>query len=119
MGVSSASVWDIESFEDELSSCYSPSEVQRFSRVLGIRPVELFGAESSGSPVSAVELVSLIHEQCRLRGVTLQKFEDTVGWRLSACIEPPEHLLEDISIDGLQWLCRELGIDWHRVISSL
>src|SRR3989442_11282962 len=76
MGVSSASVWDIESFEDELSSCYSPSEVQRFSRVLGIRPVELFGAESSGSPVSAVELVSLIHEQCRLRGVTLQKFED-------------------------------------------
>jgi hypothetical protein len=34
-------------------------------------------------------------------------------------MEPPERLFEEMSIDGLQWLCRELGIDWHRVILSL
>jgi hypothetical protein len=38
---------------------------------------------------------------------------------LTACIEPPDRLLEDMTIDGLQWLCRELGIHWHRVILSL
>jgi len=119
MGISSPSVWDIESFEDELSSCYSPSEVQHFSRVLGVHAVELFDAKILDSPISAVELVRLIHEQCRLRAVSLEQFGDIVGWRLNACIEPPERLLEDISIDGLQWLCRELAIDWHRVISSL
>jgi DNA-binding XRE family transcriptional regulator len=118
MGVASPAVWDIEGFENELSSCYSPSQVQQFARVLGVRPVELFGTEVA-SPVSAIELVRLIHEQCRSRGVSLEQFEDAVGWRLSACIEPPERLFEDIGIDGLQWLCRELGIDWLRVISSL
>jgi hypothetical protein len=119
MGITSPSVWDIESHDDELSSCYSPSEVQQFCRVLGVRPIELFGVEITESAVSAAELVRLIHEQCRSRSVTLVQFEDAVGWRLSACMEPPGHLLEDISIDGLQWLCRELGIDWRRVILAL
>ena len=119
MGISSPSVWDIESCEDELSSSYSPSELQQFARVLGIRPAEFFGTQVSEPPVSAVEFVRLIREPCTLRGVSLEQFEDTVGWRLSDCIAPPERLLEGISIDGLQSLCRELGIDWHRVISSL
>jgi hypothetical protein len=119
MGISSPSVWDIESCDDEISECYSPSQVRQFCRVLGVRPCELFGVETVESPVSAAELVRLIHEQCRSRGVTLEQFEESVGWRLSACIEPPERLFEDISIDGLQWLCRELGIHWHRVILSL
>jgi transcriptional regulator with XRE-family HTH domain len=119
MGISTASVWDIESFDDELSSVYSPSEIQRFAHVLGIRPIQFFGGPTSESPVSAVELVRLIHEQCRLRGVSLDQFEDSVRWRLSACIEPPQQLLEDISLDGLQWLCRELGISWYRLLLSL
>jgi len=119
MGISSPAVWDIESCEDEISECYSPSQVQKFCHVLGVRPIELFGGEAAGLPISAAELVRLIHEQCRSRGVTLEQFEDAAGWRLSACIEPPERLLEDITIDGLQWLCQELGIDWRRVILSL
>jgi transcriptional regulator with XRE-family HTH domain len=119
MGISSPAVWDIENCDDELSDCYSPRQVQQFCRVLGIRPGELFGVETTESPVSAVELVQLIHEQYRARGVTFEQFEDAVGWRLSACIEPPERLLEDMTIAGLQWLCRELGIHWHRAILSL
>src|SRR6266404_2011966 len=70
MGISSPSVWDIESFADELSSCYSPSQVQQFCRVLGVRPSVLFGIETTEPPVSASDLVRLIHEQCRSRGVT-------------------------------------------------
>jgi hypothetical protein len=119
MGISSSAVWDIESCDDEISECYSPSEVRQFCQVLGVAPIDLFGGDVTGSPISAVELVRLIHEQCLSRGVTLEKFEDAAGWRLSACIEPPEHLLQDISIDGLKWLCRELVIDWRRVILGL
>jgi transcriptional regulator with XRE-family HTH domain len=119
MGISSPAVWDIESCEDELSDCYSPSQVRRFCRVLGIRPSELFAVETVESPVSAAELVRLTHEQCRSRGVTLEQFEDIVGWQLTACIEPPERLFEDLPIAGLQGLCRELGINSHRVILSL
>ena len=115
-GVSDACIWDIESFEGDLTCCYSPSDVQKFCRVLGICPVVLFGGELSEPAVSPDELVTLIHEECHSRGVTLENFEDSVGWRLSACIEPPERLLEDMTVDGLQWLCRELRIDWRRAI---
>jgi hypothetical protein len=117
-GVSAAGVWDIEACEGDLTGCYSPGDIQKFCRVLGIRPVELFADEISEPAVSADKLVQLIRDECRSRGVTLEQFEDVVGWRLSACIEPPERLLEDMTVDGLQWLCRELHIDWHRVILS-
>jgi len=119
MGISSPAVWDIESCDNEISECYSPSEVRQFCHVLGVHPSELFGVKTAEPPVSATELVRLIHEQCQSRGVTLEQFEDAVGWQLSACIEPPAHLLEDMTIVGLQWLCRELGINWQRVILSL
>jgi len=115
-GVADAGIWDIEAFEGDLTCCYSPSDVQKFCRVLNVRPVELFGAEISGPPIPPEELVRLIHEERHSRGVTLEQFEDAVGWRLSACIEPPDRLLEDMTVDGLQWLCRELRIDWLRAL---
>jgi hypothetical protein len=114
--ISSSCIWDIELCDGDLTNCYSPDEIRRFCRVLGVHPVELFGEKISESTVSADELVERIREECRLRGVTLDQFEDVVGWRLSACMEPPEMLLNDLSIDGLQWLCRELRIDWRRVL---
>ena len=119
MGLSSSCLWDIEDHEDELTSCYSPSDLRQFARVLGVRPVDFFGGNTSESPVSATELARLIEEQCRSSSMSLEQFEEVVGWRLSACIEPPQRLLEDMTIDGLQWLCRELDIDWHRVILGL
>ena len=112
-------VYDIEAFDDELTSSYSPRDIHKFCRILGISPKELFGVETSAVPITSEGLVRLIHERCRLRGVTLEQFEDTVGWKLTGNMEPPNRLLEQITVDGLQWLCRELGIDWHRVIAGL
>ena len=116
MGVSP---FHIETTDDDFTISYSPANVRRFCEVLGARPSELFGVGTTEPPVSAEELVSRIHAECRKRGVTLEQFEDAVGWRLGECMDPPERLFEDMSLDGLQWLCRELGIHWHRVILSV
>ena len=118
-GISSASIWDIEQFEHDLTACYSPRDLQRFCRILGIRPVELVADSIAEPPISANGLVQRVQTECRSRGVTMEQFENTVGWRLSACIEPPQKLLEDMTVDGLQWLCRELHIDWRRVLLGL
>jgi transcriptional regulator with XRE-family HTH domain len=116
MGVT---VWDIEAFDDELTSCHSPADIKRFCQVLHARPSELFAVTTSEPSVSEEDLVSLIHAECRKRGVTMEEFEDAVGWRLSQSMDPPERLFEDMTLDGLQWLCRELGIHWHRIILGL
>lgn len=113
------SPWDIEVGDSEFTCCYSPSNVRRFCQAVCARPAELFRIDDSLSPVSAAELAQRIHNEYHSRGITLEQFEDIVGWRLSACMEPPELLLSEMSIDGMQWLCRELRIDWHRVILSL
>jgi transcriptional regulator with XRE-family HTH domain len=118
MGITSSAVWDIEAADSDLTCCYSPRQVAQFARVLGIGPAGFFGEEISLPPISASELVRLIHEQCRLREITLLEFEEIVGWRLSASMEPPDRLLQDITVDGLRWLCRELGIEWQRALAS-
>jgi hypothetical protein len=61
----------------------------------------------------------MIHEQCRLRNVDLEKFEDIVGWKLAPSLNDSDWLIREMTIDGLQWLCRELCVDWRRVILSL
>jgi len=113
------SPWHIETNDAELTCLYSPSDIRRFCAVLGARPSEVFGVTTIEPAVSASELVQRIHDECRRRGVTLEQFEDAVGWRLSQCMVPPERLFENMTLDGLQWLCRELEIDWHRVMLNL
>jgi len=118
-GINSPSIWDIEKSDGELTSCYSPKQIQKFCSALGIRPLDLFSDGITEPPITADNLAQLISSECHSRGITLEKFEEIVGWRLSACINPPEKLLEDMTVDGLQWLCQELHIDWRRVLLSL
>jgi transcriptional regulator with XRE-family HTH domain len=113
------SPFHIETSDDEFTCEYSPSDVRRFCQVLGASPSELFGVSTTDEAVSAAELVQYIGAECRKRKVSLEEFEDAVGWRLSQCMSPPDRLFEEMSLDGLQWLCRGLGIHWHRVIMAL
>lgn len=118
-GVFHADIWEIEGLEDDLERCYSPKQVQQLCQTIQIRPIDLFADHFAETPVSATELVQLIHSECRARGITLEQFEDIVEWQLTRCIEPPDRLLEDMTVHGLKWLCRELHIDWRRVLLSL
>lgn len=115
-GIESLSIFDLEEFEGDLTCCYSPKELQKLCQAVGIRPIALFTGAISEPAVSAEELIRRIRDECGSRGVTLEQFEDIVGWSLIGYMDKPEVLLESISIDGLQWLCRELRIDWRRVI---
>lgn len=118
-GIPAAGIWDIEAFEGDLTSSYSPKDVQRLCRVLAISPVALFGDAVVEPPITAADLVGRIKVECSLRNISLAEFEEVVGWSLAVGMEAPEKLLENMTIDGLQWLCRELRIDWRRVLLSL
>lgn len=113
------SPFHVEVPDEEFTCEYSPVDARRFCQALDARPGELFGVSSTESAVSASDLVQRIGAECRRRGISLEQFEDAVGWRLSQSMNPPERLFDDMSLDGLQWLCRELGIHWHRVILAL
>lgn len=119
MDISTPSLWDIECIDDELT-IYSPARIRRFCQVLDISPRELFGIELQESPLTATDLVGLIREHCRSRGITIQQFEDASGWRLAESLDDADRFMQDgYSIDGIQDICRELGVDWLRFILGL
>jgi hypothetical protein len=112
-------IWDIETQEDELCTSYSPADIQSFCQVLGVRPADFFLIKQTEPPITAEQLASLIREHCRSHNLSLAAFEDAVGWDLSDSLDDPEMLFEDVSTEGLQWICKELGVDWHRIIAGL
>jgi transcriptional regulator with XRE-family HTH domain len=117
-GVAEPCIWDVESYEDELTSVYSPAQLRRFAAVLGVRPVDLLGVEPVADPVSHVDLAAMIRGHCQVRGITIDEFGDAAGWEVKEAVDAPERLLHEVSIDGIRDICRELGIDWQRFIGA-
>jgi transcriptional regulator with XRE-family HTH domain len=119
MGFTDMCVWDLEAYDNELFSVYSPLQMLRLTEILGITPRELINFENSEPPVTTTELVQLINGECVTRGISLDAFEDVVGWSLNKMMEPSELLLQDMSLEGLTDLCKELRINWVRVINGI
>jgi transcriptional regulator with XRE-family HTH domain len=119
MRISAPSLWDLETYEDELFSVYGPSEVVRFCRALVVSPAEVLDFECQETPVSAAAFATRIQEHRRFRGIPLTELEDFVGWKAADFLDQPEQLLETLSTDGLQLLCRGVDVDWRRVVLSL
>ena len=119
MGISTQSVWDIESHDTELESCYSPANIQRFCQVLAISPPELFGIQVASPAISVKDLVTLIRDYCQAGGLNLEQFENAAGWHIAASLDDPECFLHDYTIDGIKDICDELKVDWQRFVLSL
>ena len=96
---------------------YSPKCLQTCCHLMGIRLIDLFGTDITGSALSGNDLARLIHTECRLRGVTLNQFADQVltCFNLEEFVNNPTGL-ENVLIRDLQRLGRELCIDWRRLI---
>jgi transcriptional regulator with XRE-family HTH domain len=118
-GVPEACVWDLESYDDELMTAYSAADLRRFAAVLSVAPRELLGTDDRGAPVSPDELALAIRAHCQARGMTSDAFGEAAGWDVSKAVNSPQMLLTDFSIDGVRDICRELGIQWQRIISGL
>ena len=119
MGISTAALWDIECIDGDLTN-YSPTEIRQFCQVLGVSPRELFGIDPESHAITAIALADLIREHCRSRAIAVQQFEDATGWHVAKSLDDPERFLhDDYSIEGIQDICRELGVDWRRFILSL
>ena len=119
MGISLASIGDLEAHDDELCSLYSPADVQKFSEVLGIRFTELLGVEEVGPAILPEDLAGLIRDHCHHHNRSIEEFEQITGWHVAKSLSVPRRFLQDYTIDGIQDICRELQVDWQRVVLGL
>ncbi|MDB6023367.1 MAG: hypothetical protein JWQ04_3224 [Pedosphaera sp.] len=109
----------IESDDDELTAVHSPADIQRFCSVLGVRPCELLAVRCQAKPLTPEEIAANIFHHCRAEGMTVTHFEEMVGWCVTRSLEKPQRFFHDYSLDALRDICRELDLEWERIIVGL
>ena len=69
-----------------------------------------------GQPIPLVELPDLIHTYVARVGISIEQFEDELGWELREFIDSPIRVAGEIPIVFLQTLAGRLGIDWLSLV---
>ena len=117
MGISTPSVYDIEDQDEELW-IYSTEKVRLFCDLVGISPLHLFDITVNGPVLTPDDLVVLIQGHCRSNGMTVEQFEQKVGWLVRANFDAPPRFLIDYSLEAIRDLCIGLGVEWGRFLSG-
>ena len=103
--------WDLEDYEDDLSLTLSLAELSRLCEVLNLTPYELFDQSPLERTITPSDLRDFVVADCHRREWTIEKFGDEVGWEMQGLIETPTEYLSNLNLDGLQDICRHLGIN--------
>lgn len=115
LGISYASYWDLEGYDDEVLTCLSLDKVKRLCEALKIHPVSLLSDRpNQAGPIAHVTLPDLmdrIKEHIAIHNLTVAEFEDRAGWGIQKCLDDPAQAL-GWNVDCLKDVCAEIGVDW-------
>jgi transcriptional regulator with XRE-family HTH domain len=112
-GLSDMEYFDLEAYDDELTSVPSLAQVKRLADALGV-PTPVLFSDKPITPrrrVSYAELKELVNARLA-DGVSRDAFEDEIGWELAPFFESEEAVLSAYGVDFLKALCRRLGVEW-------
>jgi transcriptional regulator with XRE-family HTH domain len=116
-GISVASYYDLETYDDELDIAISVLSVARIASQLGVPPSTLYGGTSGGA-ISTRALASLIRTHLEQSGQSLAEFENQVGYRVGEALADPDQF-GDYDADGLRAVTIPVGVNWFDVLDHL
>ena|SRR5579871_6028332 len=115
IGVSPASYFDLETYDDLVTSV-SINQVCKLVHVLKARVEELFDIQSDDPKTISHQTLSwLIEDFMRRSGITIDVFEDQVGWNIGPLLTSDEAVLT-WNIEQLQDVCRLIEVSWVEVL---
>ena len=115
LGMSAAAYDDLEANDDDAFMSISLGQLCSLGQLLNISPRTLIapeGATLNPERISFVELVDRMRQYMRVHSLSVEQFEDRVGWEVSGPLQNPETAWKDWNLDGLQDICALLGVDW-------
>lgn len=118
-GIEADNLEEMERSPATLMSTYSPEEIDRVCRFYGIPLTEMLTGQRVADCIQPTDVVRMILDTCRQRAIPIEVFGDKVGWDLNDILKDPCLIYTNISLDGLRWLCDELGINWLNVLACL
>jgi len=119
VGLTQHSVMDLELYDDEIYDCITIKQILQLSSIIEVQLSELFveliGAESD----SPENLRNYITVYCRENQMTLDQYEDKVGWTISSFMQNPGHEIMEWNITCLKDQCDLIGRDWKSYLKNM
>lgn len=113
LGLNAAWYDDLEQRDDELAATLTIFQAMDLAALLGVRLGDLFGDDAlPGQPVAIIDLPERIREHLVSAGLSLDQFEDQVGWELGPFLASPVQVAAELPIAFFQALAATLGIHW-------
>jgi len=114
VGLEPSSYYDLEGFETELSTSVSLGDIARLEDILNFDVREAFSGWSGRPELTLEGLSDAIKKHLREVNLTVNEFEDAIGWEVDSILANPHSAL-DWNLDCLRDICRTLGIRWESI----
>lgn len=110
VGISPHHLWDLESYDDEVTTTISLAQFSRLCGVLHLHPHELLGQEPPLRHINPSELRGYVLEECQRHRWSVEEFGEQAGWDVQGLIDKPDAFVLGLNLDGLQMICEYLGL---------
>jgi len=118
-GINVESYYDLESHSDEVTQVLSIREVMKLCRAVGMSLTELFGwKQDEHTTLHPAELQTMIKSYIQSKQITLEIFENRVGFCMSAFLSDPNNFYS-WNFDCLNAVCELVGINCSCLFSNL
>ena len=117
LGLNDAWYQDLERHDDELASTLTLFQAIELASVLGVRLHDLLGKEAPPDELIAlIDLPSRITAHVARKGISIEQFEEEVGWELQDFLQSPIKVAAESPIIFLQAVAEHLRINWLSLI---
>ena len=117
LGINDAWYHDLEQHDDELASTLTLFQAIELASFLGVRLRELMADDRA--PVELIDLTELpsrITGHLARTGMSIEQFEEALGWDVHEFLESPLKVAAESPISFLQALADAIGIDWLSLV---
>lgn len=104
---------DLEQRDGELAATLTLFQGVALAELFGVRLADLFGEiMPTGERIALPDLPDRIRAHVAAAGISLDQFEQQLGWELGPFMEAPVQLATELPIAFFQALAAVLGIHW-------
>lgn len=104
---------DLEQRDGELAATLTLFQGVALAELFGLRLADLFGETVPvGERIALPELPERIHAHVAAKGMSLEVFEEQLGWELGPFMDAPVQLATELPMAFFQALAAVLGIHW-------
>ena len=117
LGISEASYYDLEHFDD-LYHCLTLKQVMKLVSCLNIKPHVLFG-DAEIRVFTPEELLGAIQSNLVKKAVSLSDFEELIGWDIREFLNCPLAGAKNWNIDCARDVCDAVNLNWRALFYGL